>query len=670
MAKFTIECPHCGTLNQASSFIFAKKVIKCGNCQVDIDIKANRLTTRQCPHCDNVFVYDQKKKKTECPACRKPIDPGFGKIASFPCPECNCIIQIDENTKTTTCHVCDHFISDVPKEISKSKLVSDGGISVIKYEGDNDNTLIWKHPIEDFNYGSQLIVHESQEAIFFMNGQALDTFGPGRYSLETENLPLIKRMQTMPTGKQNPFHAEVYFINKAVRMNINWGTSQKVRFFDPTSGLPLEVGAHGSLNLQVADGRKLLVKLVGTTDGMTIFGKNYEDKSRDVAHYYNNNNSVIAAFKPLIQSTIKSNLGAILKNNEIDILEYDEKIEEISAQLREKLIPGFEEYGLTIPQFYISAINYDENDPNIKKLISMRGEAFYKKEIDYAERMRLHALHSQENIKKEEILSEEHIKAQDIESRTRLESSQRQLELEQQETALQAARAEAERKRAEALGDADVMKIKGMAGVELKRESGLADAEIMRAKGYTEKDVIAADVQKAYAQGIGQLGSNAGGGSGGGGSMVSDILGLGVGLAAVGQVGDKVSGIMGDFSKNANEFKENVEDGWTCSACGATANKGKFCSECGKAKPELWDCTACGAKGNKGKFCSECGKAKPEAWDCPECGAKGNKGKFCSECGKPFAVAETWDCSCGNKNITGKFCNECGSKKGEVESDG
>ena len=127
MAKFTIECPHCGTLNQASSFIFAKKVIKCGNCQVDIDIKANRLTTRQCPHCDNVFVYDQKKKKTECPACRKPIDPGFGKIASFPCPECNCIIQIDENTKTTTCHVCDHFISDVPKEISKSKLVSDGG---------------------------------------------------------------------------------------------------------------------------------------------------------------------------------------------------------------------------------------------------------------------------------------------------------------------------------------------------------------------------------------------------------------------------------------------------------------------------------------------------------------------------------------------------------------
>ena len=63
---------------------------------------------------------------------------------------------------------------------------------VIKYEGDNE-TLVWKHPIEDFNMGSQLIVHESQEAIFFRNGQALDLFGPGRYTLETENIPLLGR---------------------------------------------------------------------------------------------------------------------------------------------------------------------------------------------------------------------------------------------------------------------------------------------------------------------------------------------------------------------------------------------------------------------------------------------------------------------------------------------
>lgn len=64
---------------------------------------------------------------------------------------------------------------------------------LIKYEGDN-STFIWKHPCEDFNSMTQLVVHESQEAIFFMNGQALDLFGPGRYTLETENIPKIGKL--------------------------------------------------------------------------------------------------------------------------------------------------------------------------------------------------------------------------------------------------------------------------------------------------------------------------------------------------------------------------------------------------------------------------------------------------------------------------------------------
>ena len=63
---------------------------------------------------------------------------------------------------------------------------------VIKYEGDN-STFIWKHPCEDFNTQTQLIVHESQQAVFYMNGQILDTFESGRNTLETENIPLIIR---------------------------------------------------------------------------------------------------------------------------------------------------------------------------------------------------------------------------------------------------------------------------------------------------------------------------------------------------------------------------------------------------------------------------------------------------------------------------------------------
>ena len=134
---------------------------------------------------------------------------------------------------------------------------------LIKYEGDN-STFIWKHPCEDFNSMTQLVVHESQEAIFFMNGQALDLFGPGRYTLETENIPKIGKLLNRATGDTSPFHCEVYFINKTEQMSVKWGTDSKVQYIEPTYGFPLSIGASGEMSLRVEDSRKLLVKLVGT----------------------------------------------------------------------------------------------------------------------------------------------------------------------------------------------------------------------------------------------------------------------------------------------------------------------------------------------------------------------------------------------------------------------
>ena len=84
--------------------------------------------------------------------------------------------------------------------------MSNSIVPVIKYEGDN-STFIWKHPSEDFNSMTQLVVHESQEAIFFMNGQALDLFGPGRYTLETQNIPRIGKFLNRSTGDTSPFHS-------------------------------------------------------------------------------------------------------------------------------------------------------------------------------------------------------------------------------------------------------------------------------------------------------------------------------------------------------------------------------------------------------------------------------------------------------------------------------
>lgn len=106
-------------------------------------------------------------------------------------------------------------------------------IDAIKYEGDN-RTFISKHRAEDFNTSTQLIVHESQRAIFFYNGQALDMFGPGRYTLETQSIPLLTSLSSKAlSGGDNPFHAEVYFVNLVEQMGIPWGTNSKVQYMDP-----------------------------------------------------------------------------------------------------------------------------------------------------------------------------------------------------------------------------------------------------------------------------------------------------------------------------------------------------------------------------------------------------------------------------------------------------
>lgn len=189
---------------------------------------------------------------------------------------------------------------------------------IIKYEGDN-STFIQKHPCEDFNILTQLIVHESQEAIFFMNGQALDLFGAGRYTLETQNIPQIGKLLNRITGGDTPFHCEVYFINKAVQMAIKWGTDSKIRFIEPIMGLPVEIGACGEMNLEVADSRVLLLKLVGTMNGVA-----WGDSGAGFTKSLQN------CFRPLISTAVKAHLSNAIKANQINILEIDENLEHLS----------------------------------------------------------------------------------------------------------------------------------------------------------------------------------------------------------------------------------------------------------------------------------------------------------------------------------------------------
>lgn len=89
-------------------------------------------------------------------------------------------------------------------------------ISIIEYLGDN-KTIVWKHPKVNFNNNSQLIVRESQEAIFFLNGEALDSFGPGKHSLETGKIPLLSEKLKKVTGG-DVYQSEVYFVNLIEQM--------------------------------------------------------------------------------------------------------------------------------------------------------------------------------------------------------------------------------------------------------------------------------------------------------------------------------------------------------------------------------------------------------------------------------------------------------------------
>lgn len=213
---------------------------------------------------------------------------------------------------------------------------------VIKYEGDN-STFVWKHPLEDFNSMTQLIVHESQEAIFFMNGQALDLFGPGRYTLETENIPLLGRFLNRITGDKTPFHCEVYFINKAEQMSIKWGTDSKVQYIEPTYGFPIAIGASGEMSMRVADSRKLLIKLVGTES-------------------YLGQQQLVSFFRAILMSRVKTYIAQYMKNNAVSIFEIDEHLTVFSEVLHRQLWNDFMNYGIALERFFVTQIVKPDGD--------------------------------------------------------------------------------------------------------------------------------------------------------------------------------------------------------------------------------------------------------------------------------------------------------------------
>ena len=219
--------------------------------------------------------------------------------------------------------------------------------SVIKADTDN-NCFVWKHPLEDFNTGTQLIVHESQEAVFFMNGQALDSFGPGRHTLTTQNMPFVSGFFNRVTGDTTPFHCEVYFVNKTEQMAIKWGTSSKMEYVEPTYGFPIQLGACGEMCLRVEDARKLLVKVIGTEHGIT-------------------QDQLVEKFRSFLLLRFKNYVVTLIKQEKISIFEIDEYLERISEAVMAKLRDDFIDYGIALEQFLVTTIIKPEEDKNYRR---------------------------------------------------------------------------------------------------------------------------------------------------------------------------------------------------------------------------------------------------------------------------------------------------------------
>lgn len=618
MSKFVIECPKCRNYAEASTGLFAKRKIQCA-CGNTIDVRTEKLATRKCPKCGNTVIYDQSKgEKALCPVCHEPINTTALqlKTVEFSCAQCGIQLHASKADPVCVCPVCG-CENNVEQRAVTEKIKKDGLASIIKYEGDNE-TLVWKHQIEDFNFGSQLIVHESQEAIFFRDGQALDLFGAGRYTLQTQQLPLLEKLYKLPTDTEGTFHSEVYFVNLATQMGVKWGTDSKVRLFDPASGLHIEIGASGEFNIRVTDSRKLLLKVVGTTGGLG------QEQLLGIGNGK-------GFFRSMVMTQVKSYLAQTIKENTINILEIDEHLMALSGALRERINAALDEYGLTMPEFYVSRIVTPDDDPNFRRM-----------KEQYAEQ---YLLVRQEGIRKAEAEAAADRKAVEAQTAARM-------------------------KIIGAQGEAEALKIQKQAEAEAYRMQAEAEAAEMRMKGYTYQQETSRQV------GLEAMKNGLGGGANAAGAL-GDLAGLGVSLGAMGSVigmtKDALNPMTQDAAQMGAAVGAAVAGGWDCPACGHKNISTNFCPDCGGRKPEAktgWDCAQCGTKNIQSRFCPNCGAKKPEGsngWICPECGTKDILSKFCPNCGarKP-EEKHGWICpDCGTKDIMTNFCPNCGRKKDE-----
>ena len=234
-------------------------------------------------------------------------------------------------------------------------------IDRLKYDGPGGQApwLVHKHPSENLVLGTQLIVNKSQEAIFFKGGNALDVFGPGTHTLAAGNIPLLQKLVNLPFGGKTPFTAEVYFINKAAKLDLKWGTPDAFQVTEPRYQIIVNVRAYGQFGVKISDCRNFTTQIVGALHGDDVFA--YD--------------TVASYFKGAVTTKVKAAIAEMIVREKMSLLDITAHLDTASTLCREKVAGEFDRFGLEVLNFYIESINVPEADlARLKKILEDRAE--------------------------------------------------------------------------------------------------------------------------------------------------------------------------------------------------------------------------------------------------------------------------------------------------------
>ncbi len=208
-------------------------------------------------------------------------------------------------------------------------------LEVIEWFDETGKEIVHRIPENgsgEIKYGAQLIVRESQSAIFFYNGKAYDAFPPGRHTLQTANIPLLTKILSLPWAMTSPLRAEVYFANMKVFPNLKWGTRDPVAFKDTELGL-IRLRAFGMFNIQVIQPVLFINSLAGTQG---VFS------TEEIEEYLSK--VIVSRFNDYIGSNLDS------------FINLPGQYDEMADGLKKNLQKDFSRFGLGLQDLYINSI--------------------------------------------------------------------------------------------------------------------------------------------------------------------------------------------------------------------------------------------------------------------------------------------------------------------------